>query len=482
MRKLFKLELYKLIRDPTFFIAMLTLVALVAVSVIYQNHGIRENRRQVQASQEKFAAKREQAVAALHAVENGESTYGNLWDDPRGYYTWQEVYISFPDRPLGFLATGQADLYEPAQTIDIYKPVHYSGGKINNPTTLLWGSFDPAFVLAFLLPLLLVVLGFRFMNARAERAPLALVFSQPISPRRFFLIKLLALFLPVTVLVGITVPFVLVLAGANPFAHLPEVTFIFVLLVLYTFFWLGVCLLFNVVFPKTKNSALGLFALWVVTAVMLPAGISTVSSHLFPPVSRIEWVGDVRKASREIEKEASEVLAAYYRDHPELAVEKSSADEAQQSFFDYYKKSLTIALKAEAMIQSASRKYEREGAVRQRFENWLSYFSPTSLMQQSLEAVAGASGAQHGEFGRALKAFHTRWRRYFQNKAFSHQLISSQDLSAMPEFRYSLARIPDSAIARLVALVLLDLALLAGIWVGLRRGACHQNFVEGNHV
>ena len=95
--------------------------------------------------------------------------------------------------PLTALAVGQTDLLPWYYDVSIYtnESSLLQNGEIENPLNLLVGRFDLAFVTVYLLPLLILALGFNVLSGEREQGTLALTLSQPVSVRSVVSAKLL---------------------------------------------------------------------------------------------------------------------------------------------------------------------------------------------------------------------------------------------------------------------------------------------------
>jgi len=87
--------------------------------------------------------------------------------------------------PLTALAVGQSDLlpYYYDVSIRTNESSFLQNGEIENPLNLLVGRFDLAFVVVYLLPLLILALSFNVLSGEREQGTLALTLAQPVSAR-----------------------------------------------------------------------------------------------------------------------------------------------------------------------------------------------------------------------------------------------------------------------------------------------------------
>ncbi|MCA6106178.1 ABC transporter permease [Bradyrhizobium cenepequi] len=87
-----------------------------------------------------------------------------------------------PNAPLAALAIGQSDMMPNYYRISYLSKVQFMyDTEIENPWNLLSGHFDLAFVIVFVLPLLVTTLGYNLLSAEREHGTLRMLCSQPLS-------------------------------------------------------------------------------------------------------------------------------------------------------------------------------------------------------------------------------------------------------------------------------------------------------------
>ena len=98
----------------------------------------------------------------------------------------------WPPVPLAALAVGQSDLLPYYYDVSIYtnESTFQQNGEVENPLNLMVGRFDLAFVVIYLLPLLVLALSYNVLSEEREQGTLALTLSQPVSARSVVAAKL----------------------------------------------------------------------------------------------------------------------------------------------------------------------------------------------------------------------------------------------------------------------------------------------------
>ena len=91
-------------------------------------------------------------------------------------------YAIMPSEPLAPVALGQTDLFPSQFKVTYDSKVNFiHNNDIENPWHLLSGHFDLAFVVVYLLPLLIFALGHNLLSGEKEDGTLRLLLSQPLA-------------------------------------------------------------------------------------------------------------------------------------------------------------------------------------------------------------------------------------------------------------------------------------------------------------
>ena len=127
----------------------------------------------------------------LTDIENGAEP-ASRFSDPRlpnvlGGARGRHTAVLTPG-PLTALAVGQSDLLPYYYDVNIYtnESSFQQNGEVESPLNLMVGRFDLAFVVVYLLPLLVLALSFNVLSEEREQGTLALTLSQPVSARGLF--------------------------------------------------------------------------------------------------------------------------------------------------------------------------------------------------------------------------------------------------------------------------------------------------------
>jgi len=467
---LMRTELKRIWRHPAYRVGCLVFLGLALFAAYGQRGAVEGSQKRIQEAKAAEEARFEENKALLASVENGESQFDSLWDDPRGYFLWHKTIAVFPIHPFAALSVGQRDLFDNIAEIGIYARPQAKGRELRNPTIQLFGGFDLAFVLVYLLPLFILGFSYDIVSGERERGTLRLLLALPVSAGSLFGAKLAARFLAIVFMASVAIAAAMAVAGLDLFRHAADLGALALIVAVYSAFWFLLALAVNAFGKSSAMNALALIVLWALFAILGPTLINTLAATVYPPPSRIAMVNDLRGAANEAEKRGSELLAKYYSDHPELAMEDvEDADARLRSFFDYYQRMFVVRQWVDADAAETKLRFERQLDSQRRLERLLNFASPVALTRESLDELAGASSTQFHSFQKAVAGFGKRWHGFFMEKAVSGKLIGSEDLGEFPVFAFEIQRLTIGLVWRLAIMMALNLALAMVVAWRLRR-------------
>jgi ABC-2 type transport system permease protein len=160
--------------------------------------------------------------------------------------------------------------------------------------------------IGFFGPLIGIILGFDAINRERASRTLSKLVSQPIyrdavingkflSGAGTIAIILVAIVLMIS---GLGIRMLGVVPGAEEILRL---AIYLVISFLYISFWLGISILFSVVFRNTSTSALAALAVWIFSSFLVPLSAGAVSDALAPVPASQAGGGDVEAVMKHIE-------------------------------------------------------------------------------------------------------------------------------------------------------------------------------------
>lgn len=455
--------------DRTLLAVVVLLGALVGYSLYNGSAWVAFQRQTLEAAKAEQAERLAKLNSNLKAYEEGRLEPKGF-QDPRSAGviggTAAAPYLAMPPAPLATLAIGQSDLYPYYFKLNLRsKQAILANDEIENPTNLLAGRFDLAFVLVYLFPLVVLALGYNMISAEREQGTLSLALSQPITMSQLATGKVL---LRGGLLLGLIVLFTLLGAlGTGVDVSLSTVWMRLGLwlglMTLYTGFWFGLAVLVNSYATSSATNALTLAGAWLGLVLVLPSVANLIATSVYPVPSRVEMVQAMRTAGKEAQTKGSVLLSKYMEDHPELlpAGEKPQADFASLSY--------AVQIEVDKKVQPILDQFDNQVEQQQQFVDKFRYLSPAILAQSAINDLAGTSLGRYKHFSRQVDGFFEVWKAYFLPKVFQKTKLQSGDMSAFPSYRYE--EESDADILGRVGVVLLGMLVLtsAVMWLGFSR-------------
>lgn len=405
-----------------------------------------------------------------------ESTRGNAplaRRDPRNAAdmaaTFGASHALLPHAPLAALSTGQSDLMPGRYKVGLdTNPALAAAEELENPTNLLTGNLDVAFVIVFLYPLVILALSYDLLSADKERGALALALAQPVALSTLVAGKVLA-----RGAIVVTLTAALTLAGAAAAGvrlsapdALAALAAYFGVACIYALFWFSVAVLVNALGLHSASNAVVLAGVWVLLVLVVPSAVGIAASARYPIPSRIEMVQAMRVASRETSEQASQSMAEIFADHPEMAAMGSLDME------DYHSRRVFLDEEVRRRIEPVVERFEQSVVEQQGLVERFKYVSPAVLTLQGLNEVSGTSYSRYRRFQSEVERFVEEWREHFLPLIFAKKTFQEADLDALPRFEMS----PESAgnqaphiFASVLPILLVSLALALAARLRLRK-------------
>ncbi len=446
--------------DRTLLAVALLLAALVGYSLWNGARWVEFQKNTLQTASQEEQERLSKLRDLLSDIEAGRAQPTGF-QDPRSAGaiggTTAAPYLAMPPAPLAALSIGQSDLYPYYFKLNLRsKQAILASDEIENPTNLLAGRFDLAFVLISLFPLVILALGYNLISAEREQGTLVLALSQPLTLSQLVLGKIA---LRGLLLLGLLLAFTLggaALTGVNladSSAWLRLGLWI-ALMSLYTAFWFGLAVLVNTFRASSATNALTLAGCWLAFVLVLPSLANLVATSLYPVPSRVEMVQAMRSAGKEAQSKGSVLLSKYMEDHPELVPEEKGAP-------DFASLSYAVQMEVDRRVQPILDQFDRQVSAQQSFVDTFRFVSPAILVQSALNDLSGTSLGRYQHFTRLVDRFFGQWQAYFLPKVFAKTKLTSAQTAEFP--RYQWEEESDASVLSRVAVTLAGLAALAAV-------------------
>ncbi|MEM6721579.1 MAG: DUF3526 domain-containing protein [Bacteroidota bacterium] len=373
-------------------------------------------------------------LAVLDSLENGQKVSLSRWRLPSrpvviGNYLPRVVHM--PAKSTAFIATGQSDLFahyvKPTVTGD---DLSISYTEMTSPVQLLFGSFDLAFVIIYLLPLLIIAFSFNVLAAERESGTLKLLASQPIRIRTWVLQKLGLRFFWLILCISVTLIIVFAISSFDFAANWSALLTLLGYIIVYALFWFVLAFATNIWIHSSAKNAIALIGFWVIFVLLSPSILNQLSTSLYPMPSRTLMLNQMRTLKAEASKKQDEILDSYLRDHPEYAINDSTQT---RNFYHRYMATQNL-VKEE--LRPVVEKFDTQLRKQQEWAYTFSWLSPALVVQNGLNRLAGTSEKDYQSFKSQSLAFATQWRDFFLPYMFNNQEFKKSDYKNLPAFAH----------------------------------------------
>jgi len=367
-----------------------------------------------------------------------------------------------PGIALAPVALGQSDLF-PSQ----FKVTHQSRvvfmnpSDIESPWHLLSGHFDLAFVLIYVLPLLIFALSYNLLSGERESGTLRLLLSQPLHLRTLVAGKLaaraVALLLP-----SVVVPAcVLLLARwwmGEPAGGGAGLLWWAALVGAYALFWFALVVAVNAFGASSATNAMVLVIAWVLLVLVVPVLLNLGVTTASPAPSRTELATRTRVVTAEAMSKHADLMSTDYQHvgRGALLLPKDGKIEIAGRALGNYR----IQRDVDAAIQPDLDRFDRQSARQQALVARFAILSPAAVAYEGMTGLAGTGGRRHARFAEQTTQFHRQWKDFFFPRIDARAALSAEDFDAIPRFAW---REEPPSVVRRHALVAVVQLLLPGL-------------------
>lgn len=462
-------ELKGLLRSKWIQLLSVILLLLFGFSVLNGHKKVEQRQRNIALAKSEVQENDQMMVQLLDSVEKGMTVSATRWTIPTSPMVVGNAHprvAAMEVQPMAFISTGQADIFthyvKPTVSGDDFA-LNFT--EMTSPVQLLFGSYDLAFVIVYLLPLIIIAFSYNVFSAEKESGSLKLLASQPISIKNWILQKLMLRFMWLAILVISMLIVVFFLSGINPFQNATSFLQLVGLALGYMLFWFSLVFLVNLWVGSSARNAVSLLGLWVLFVLLIPSVLNQLGSSLYPMPSRTLMINEMRSLKAEVTKKQDEILDNFLRDHPEYAINDKSQS---RGFYHRYMASQKLVKEELAPVISA---YEDQ---LQKQQNWLGRFkwiSPAIITQESLNKMAGTSYEDYENYRKQVVIFAGEWREHLLPFLYNNTVFTKADVANLPAFKYKNDSGPSVAS---LAIVLIALMLFGSGFVISRKHPIHN--------
>ncbi|WP_053982029.1 DUF3526 domain-containing protein [Marinagarivorans algicola] len=399
-------------RDHTVWFWMIIVTCLSVLSVAFGQAEIKHQHVQIQS-----------LVQANEASNTLESSKWNDWGSA-AFYHYHMTYDAPSD--FAFAALGQRDNQPWKHRIrmlalegQIYER------DVSNPSITIIGRFDFSFLAAFVFPLILIMLLYdlRASEIKAGRYHLLVSSVSHIAS----LWPLRTILRTTAVLLCLLVP--MIFAGAINGTSLSTLLQASIMVLLFTLFWSVVCYIVSAWRQSSAIILTTLVGLWVVTAVVLPAGAKVAIDKAVPLPSG----ADILLHQRETVNDAWDIpkeitMNNFLQRHPKWANYQPKPPSFDWPWYYAFQQV------GDQATENLSTAYRNGRLQRDRIAGWVSLIAPSSLLERSLQSLANTGTAASIDYEDRVRIYHSKLREFYYPKLFRHEPYDKTHLNKVPRF------------------------------------------------
>ncbi len=364
-----------------------------------------------------------QAEHAAKQIELNKADLGNL------LYYLQHGTVHEPSAWAAF-SIGQRDVNPfsvKVKMLTLENQIYDS--EISNPMNLLYGNFDPAFVIVFLLPLLIIAFCHNLISAEQESGIWNLLRSQPVSLSEIVAWRLLIRFAAVFMLVaGLLVASCVYLQSAF------DARFFYAVLitVFYLAFWFALAAFVVSLQKSSVFNALSLLGAWIFLTILAPALLNLVVSTVLPVSESFEVTVRQREGYHDKwDKAKAETMRKFYEIYPDYR--EIPIPEDKFSWGWYYAMNLMGDLEASNSTAQYVEKLRKRDALTTR----AALFLPTVNTQLVFSRLTGSDLETHLEYLNSVREYHRKVREYFYPYIFRSARVEEVNWENAPRHEFN---------------------------------------------
>ncbi len=165
-----------------------------------------------------------------------------------------------------------------------------------------FGDLTPDFILLFIIPLLIILLGYNSFTKEREMGTLTLLKSQGISSWKWLMGKWIALFFPIFIITALMFLVAgIVLNNLNDFGvfRWDSLLMMFVVYLGYYIIFINIVLLISSVTKKSGISLVVSLSIWILACLAAPKAASNIAESKHPYPTRQEFAANVLKDKKQ---------------------------------------------------------------------------------------------------------------------------------------------------------------------------------------
>jgi ABC-2 type transport system permease protein len=416
-------------------IVVLVLIGLACACTYAVSYGGNVNRLQVNVIDSLLQERSALADSLLRDLGHGLQISADTGFEGRSGITNLDDYVAVvaakAPHPLQTLSIGQADV-QPFQRPVSARSLFYDGGtirlrgaqpEIRNAEKQLAGNFDLAFVVIYLVPLVVIALCYNALSDDMEFGTLALIRSSPLPVSRLVLTRVAVRTAVVSAIVVLSaVAAFLTTASGSGW----DGAWWIGLALAYTSFWGMLAAAISAQRLTGGTSAMALLGAWLVSVILLPATISAIIDARHPVASRADLLSVARaKVETLWDAPRETTFGPFWVANPGLRRDTIARRPAYAEHFAVWHFNLT------RLLAPVAAPYDHLVVHREQEATRLGMLSPALLTASALSALARSDLRSNLAYEDSLHAFQRRRALFADSLTFTAATLTPNRFRAL---------------------------------------------------
>lgn len=441
-RVLFAQELKLLTRNRVL-VTLFSILLLLLVAALWSGSSqLHTQQRTLERIQAHDRAAHDSLTARIRRIESHGMRYpGFIWDDPTFAYNTARnegpQYAVKAPFPLQALAAGQSGVQPFYYKVYITKKqqlVHES--EIANSFLQFVGTFDFAFVVVYLLPLLIIVFTYNILSSEKEQGTWVLLKTSNRSIAQLLLGRLGIRYGLFTAFFWmVVVPLLTVFIGPG-FLATANWWWIVAFVSLYFAFWFALAFLVNSFSFSSTVNAISLIFGWLLLGLLVPNLLQIGLNRAYPIPSRIALTTAEREATNRYFERDGQLVTKQVFSNPRALIRQASIVTPSMVYGYGVIVAKSQVIKDQATRVAEDQLYAQIEKQQLAIRRW-QLLSPALLLQEALAALAGTHWHQFNQFSRDVDTFRLRTQQFFYPKMLresTFRTFTVADANAIPQF------------------------------------------------
>lgn len=453
-----------LLRNRSLLAGLLFLFIAGLYGARYGKHFVTEQKKVIYSVDTLEERSRQQVLQLLNETDTAKLTQEQLFPGWEYYQSAIAGSKTVVYRPSAFaaLSIGQKDNYPYYHEITSgwYPADFYSAAStdIQNPVKLLTGNFDLAFVIIYLVPLVIIAMGYNALSSERENNTFTLLRVQTsvsalLHQKLIFQATLLIL---VSIIMNACAFWI---TGLSVTGNAQQVAAWLFITTVYIGFWYSIVYLVASLQLPSSTNALLLGGLWIVLLLLLPSTIHKIvsTSHEKELVQGVlNQRGDLPTAR---DLDPGQLKDSFNRlQHPYTIYPMNDTGEAAQYF---YKTLMVNELQVRhnnalgrKVVMSQQNEYKKALNL-----NWI---NPVFAIQNAFNQVAATEINNYHDYLAAAEEYQTQRRYFLYQYSMQKKAFGAKDFEKLPLFTFENKMIgPKESISLLLPVLFCSVLLIA---------------------